>query len=553
MHTRVFCVFEGGGAKGVAHVGALRAIENIEEYEVKGFAGTSAGAIVAALAAVGWSSHELVTQHDDGRIESKALQTIGNPGATSLAALFGDEWKKLKRLGGKDSSGALGAGWLRQTQTKWLPTLLFLASWPLFYHFGRWITGEWVGWAKTVFEIILLGAWLAYFILWGRVLLTIRKLWFNFRGVANMTPIIKILDKLFEAKITPQSERVTFRDVRETCGQDLKIVAANIHTGAMTLFDYTGTPDVAIADAVAASACIPVAFSPVEIEGQQFCDGGIVSNLPAWTFDDERLLDNESLIVTCELLDGTIDDVGSGEVRALEGAQMLLQIARTAVFGGAALNTRGLQHHIRIPMEVDLGILEFDKTEKHLKAVEDAEKVAALRVDSYRFEQESLVEIYDAVLDYLHTIGIPCCKLRAALVREIKLVDRPPAAYMPWCNKGFEGYRDARLLLPVKESLVGLSVNTRRPCSLDLADPSENSIYYSVDNLLRGAPTLPDDRKWVVVIPFNRGPEGADSVPPEHISVAVTLDGDVPLPGHLSAHCDKLRNIVDKFGVFTPY
>ncbi|WP_291737603.1 hypothetical protein, partial [Leisingera sp. F5] len=234
-------------------------------------------------------------------------------------------------------------------------------------------------------------------------------------------------------------------------------------------------------------------------------------------------------------------------------AQMLLQMARTAAFGGAALNTRGLQHHIRIPMEPDVGILEFDKTEKHLKAVDDAEKVASLRIDSYRFEQESLAEIYGAVRDYLHKYGITCCRLRAALVREVKLVDRPPAAYTLWCNEGFEGYRDSRLLLPIGESLVGRSVQDRCACSMDLTDPSEHRLYHRLDRRPAGSRLLPDDRKWVVVVPFNRWPTGADSDSPEHISVAATLDGDVPLPGNLSDHLEELRNIVDKNGVFTPY
>lgn len=553
MQTKVFCVFEGGGAKGVAHVGALRAIENVDDYEVKGFAGTSAGAIVAALAAVGWSSDELIKKHDDGRVESKALHAIGNGGATSLAELFGDEWGKLKRLGGNDSSEGLGTGWLQKTRTKWLCILLFLAMWPMFYHVGRWISGDWAGWARILVELVALGAWICYFVVWARVVIALREIWFHFRGVASMVPVIQVLDKLFQAKINPKGDRVTFRDVREQTGYDLKIVAANIHSGTMKLFDASGTPDIAVADAVAASACIPVVFSPVEIEGQQFCDGGIVSNLPAWTFDDKRLLDNESLIVTCELLDGSAGNIEDDEVQALEGAQLLLKMARTAAFGGAALNTRGLQHHIRIPMEPDVGILEFDKTEKHLKAVDDAAKVAELTIDSYRFEQESLTEIYEGVLAYLVSIDITNCKLRAALVREVKLVDRPPAAYTLWCNKGFDGYRDTRLLLPVKDSLVGRSVIACSPCGLDLDKPDELAIYNQLDHRPHGAKLLPDDRKWVVVVPFNRWPEGADNVAPEHISVAVTLDGDVSLPDHVSDHLVQLRKIVDKCGVFTPY
>jgi NTE family protein len=47
---KVFLVFEGGGAKGIVHVGALRALEK-RGVEIAGVAGTSAGAIVASLVA----------------------------------------------------------------------------------------------------------------------------------------------------------------------------------------------------------------------------------------------------------------------------------------------------------------------------------------------------------------------------------------------------------------------------------------------------------------------------------------------------------------------
>jgi NTE family protein len=57
--------FEGGGAKALVHVGALKAIE-ARGFEFKRVAGTSAGAIVAALKAVGYTADEIIdpaTQH----------------------------------------------------------------------------------------------------------------------------------------------------------------------------------------------------------------------------------------------------------------------------------------------------------------------------------------------------------------------------------------------------------------------------------------------------------------------------------------------------------
>ena len=51
-------VFEGGGVKGIALVGALQAFEE-EGFQWHNLAGTSAGAITAALVAVGYSASEL--------------------------------------------------------------------------------------------------------------------------------------------------------------------------------------------------------------------------------------------------------------------------------------------------------------------------------------------------------------------------------------------------------------------------------------------------------------------------------------------------------------
>lgn len=51
-------VFEGGGVKGVAFVGAIRKLEE-EGYELQRCAGTSAGSIISALLAVGYTGEEV--------------------------------------------------------------------------------------------------------------------------------------------------------------------------------------------------------------------------------------------------------------------------------------------------------------------------------------------------------------------------------------------------------------------------------------------------------------------------------------------------------------
>jgi NTE family protein len=58
MAFKADAVFEGGGVKGIGLVGAVCAIEKAG-YQFENLAGTSAGAIVASLLAVGYSSAEL--------------------------------------------------------------------------------------------------------------------------------------------------------------------------------------------------------------------------------------------------------------------------------------------------------------------------------------------------------------------------------------------------------------------------------------------------------------------------------------------------------------
>lgn len=53
-------VFEGGGVRGIAHVGALQVAEDLG-YQWDHIAGTSAGAIIAALIAAGYTAKELYT------------------------------------------------------------------------------------------------------------------------------------------------------------------------------------------------------------------------------------------------------------------------------------------------------------------------------------------------------------------------------------------------------------------------------------------------------------------------------------------------------------
>jgi NTE family protein len=87
-------------------------------------------------------------------------------------------------------------------------------------------------------------------------------------SVYDVDPLRTTLRRLVDFKLIKR------REVR------LSVGAVNVRTGSSTYFDNLQTrigPE-----HVLASAALPPAFAPIEIDGQYYWDGGIVSNTPLW-------------------------------------------------------------------------------------------------------------------------------------------------------------------------------------------------------------------------------------------------------------------------------
>jgi NTE family protein len=189
----VYGVFEGGGVRGTALVGAVAAAEE-SGVTFRAVAGTSAGAIVASLVAAGYDAGEMRILLTD-----KNFKEFKDP----LSRVPGIRWIKAWRSLGFYKGEA----------------------------FRQWI-GE--------------------------------KISLKLTGLRHRSP--------------------SFQDLR----LPLTVIAADVVRQQVMVFNERRTPDVPVADAVRMSMSIPFFFCPVRFGNSLAVDGGILSNFPAWVFDEEQ-------------------------------------------------------------------------------------------------------------------------------------------------------------------------------------------------------------------------------------------------------------------------
>lgn len=470
-------MFEGGGAKGIAHVGVLRALERAD-LELVGFAGTSAGAIVAALAAAGYSADEMFGSADS--ILDRLDLDLSNRAANKVNRPIGDP------------QTLLGRGWMGMR-------LAAVAHWVLFGLLAL---------VPTLPVLLLLAGtpkWLAIISSFVPAFAVMLWVYLMSRGLASVKPVRDAINQALALKLRGErsAELVTFAELEEWGGRPLRIVAANISTGKLVLFSKQATEKVAVADAVAASICIPIVFSPWVVEGDHHFDGGLVSNLPAWTFDPERTLDRDAWTAAIEISDA--------EHKRPSGFSILKAAALTAVFGSSMLNTRSVERLRGLRLKVSLGLLQFDFSRSTAESIiADAEKQCERRlvahlVDIPRAMAAVCAEISEVASSFINTsleeLGRPGLegRLRVALFRSAA---DDPSSLVNEISHGFEAYADERLRLPRAETLPGLALEGGE--ALYASDGEWlNGLAGPVNRWARKA--IAPDINWCMCVPFVDG------------------------------------------------
>jgi NTE family protein len=324
----IFGIFEGGGAKGIAHLGALEAAEK-NGLEFIGVAGASAGAFVAALIAAGYRAHDLMDP--DG-----GTHILQRHDMSPIDLLGRGDWKRFSRF-------IANAGWLAGSIA--IGGLLV----------GRIVCPR----ASSVFA-------------------TIRRQ----RGYLSLEPLRICVNKLLRDRLLdlyadagrPPKElpqRVRFCDLNPALFpqlRPLKIVVTDLATKQLLVFDRELTPNAEIAEVVAASAAIPFVFKPVTMvshAGGPFVDGGLASNLPIWLFAEEKLAFERAnpsqprVPIIGFTLNQALPDNGTVGVSTgfFDFASVVME---TAIFSGQSISQRFIEDLHIVTLTTELSTLDFD-------------------------------------------------------------------------------------------------------------------------------------------------------------------------------------------------
>ncbi len=356
----IFAIFEGGGAKGVAHVGAIAAAE-ANGLTFVGVAGASAGAIVAALLAVGFKALELV----DPTAPGADILSRSHVGPTDL--LGRRPWRRFKRL--------LKGGW-------WLAPRVALGGVALSFLTAPLTSMSAVALALNRGHLSTDGV--REFVN-GRLREKLADVWAN-NGVTE-----------------PPPDRVLFKHLDDERFDEvlpLKIVGTNTTTRELWIFDRRLTPDTEVAQAVAASIAIPFVFRPVVIDGangpHRFVDGGLVSNLPVWVFANEKLAYERDhyLDPPVPIIGFTLREASSPPPDRRRSGLMhfIADLVQTSLSGSQAISQNFIQDLTVVPLATSLDVLDFDAPrERMLAAYEDGFRCASRELSHALIAKPDLV------------------------------------------------------------------------------------------------------------------------------------------------------------------
>lgn len=331
----VYAVFEGGGVKGIAHVGAYARVQ-LENLKLQGFAGSSAGAIVAALAAAGYNAV------DPGQVRSTLDRLVADEDLENWPGEMVQIMRTLSYLDFLDGKDELTLVELKQAR-----------DW--FESSGSFLTKKKAWFRKTR---LAFSAWSHSRLLnklFGRLVTQ--------RGLYGTRSFLRWMHEILNQKAPrdPQG-RVTFGSLRQN-NVLLKVIATDLVYRTYLEFNPVNYAGVEVANAVQSSMSIPFFFEPYPHGSSFLVDGGLVSNFPAWVFEAELSAGN-AVVLGFRLVP---DRKPAYSVTTF--GEYARELFHTALEGPSFLQTRGIPGliAIEIPIDPNISATKFDLNEDEQK------------------------------------------------------------------------------------------------------------------------------------------------------------------------------------------
>jgi len=318
-------VFEGGGALGAAYAGALGALDDNNIWFAR-VAGASAGAITAALIAVGFTAPEIqwLMSSYPGRKEPlpRTLSALGIKEPIGFTDFLDfpkleniDQATKRKDILWKVLNGTVIDYYGGRSLD--IPTRKSIVDQILKKIFGVPYIGPGIAAIPNARKEIkkALEKGLAFLpektphvkdflaeidnpafrrqfadTLWDAIAKNIPSLRAETNlifeaGLFEGAKFLKIFGELINKKVKGnKNANVQFKDL----DIPLAVIAMDLKTKKMRVFSKKTDPDMLVVEAVRCSMSIPVVFQPYKptTEKNEFVDGGLISNFPAWLFTE---------------------------------------------------------------------------------------------------------------------------------------------------------------------------------------------------------------------------------------------------------------------------
>lgn len=426
--TLVHLVFEGGGAKGIAHIGALKALEEYPHIKVDRVVGSSAGAIMAALISSGYTADDLLKIKDGG-----------------CYGIFSDPVEEMLEIN----------------------DLAMLDR---------------VFWISKLGKLGLLAA-----LIYGNLVLN------NRHGILRSGRLADWIDRRLCQRFGKPAGNLTFADMEE---RGPVIVASDVSGQRISVLKWREHPaneqevninNMRIADAVTASAAIPVVFEhglvpgeKVEIEAAAV-DGGLLSNFPAWTFEEGREMPGERT----PILGFSLVEKSPGNTDLLAFKSYLGAIASTVVGGVRTMETRGIEGLHTFPLRVSVSPYKFElsddeKADAYQEGYDDARKhlseevalALAPKAQMTIILDEAINQLQDALdrhgsdqLEVLRWLPDQPVHIRSNIMRVTSL-KRLRVTY----SSSMSGDNDDDLELPLTSGATGIALKEREVMLTDMTD-----------------------------------------------------------------------------------